>query len=365
MKKKYLFNIVTLFISVSIILIFDFVLSKTIIKNNHCYNYSEYFYELKKNCKGKLRFKKTFPVVDIYTDEIGLRIGKSIVKKDEKKENIFIFGDSFTYGVGLEYEKTFAGIIEKQLNQYNHFNFGVGSYSPSVYVYKLNEIIKSGIIPNKIIVFLDLSDVMDESSRWQFNENTKVAKLQTNDLYFMVKEKKGEHEHDHSESNFKIIENIFSLINYNLRILRTKTKNASSINKKVKKSIQASFTYTDQGELNSTFWKNNTFNEGIKNLEKRFSDLKQISNKYNFDIHLVIYPWAETIEFGQEKFNWSEFSKKLCDHDRCHLIDAISEFSQYKSKNKNWITDLYFPNDVHFNENGAKLLSKIVIDNLK
>ena len=58
-------------------------------------------------------------MVDIYTDDIGLRIGKSIVKKDEKKENIFIFGDSFTYGVGLEYEKTFAGIIEKQLNPIN------------------------------------------------------------------------------------------------------------------------------------------------------------------------------------------------------------------------------------------------------
>ena len=343
----------------------DYALSKTIIKNNHCYKYSEYFYELKKNCEGKLRFKKTFPVVDIYTDNNGLRVDKSKIKKDKNKENIFIFGDSFTYGVGLEYKKTFAGIIENELYQYNHFNFGVGSYSPSVYVYKLNEAINSGILPSKILVFLDLSDVMDESSRWEYDENTKIAKLQTNDLFYMVKEKRGEHEHDHSESNFKIIANVFSFINYNLRILKAKIKNSSSVDKKIKKSIQASFTYTNQEDLDPTFWKKNTFNEGIKSLEERFSDLKLLSNKYNFEIYLVIYPWAETIEFGQEKFNWSEFSKKLCDHEKCHLIDAISEFSKYKSDNKNWITDLYFPNDVHFNEKGAKLLSKIVIENLK
>ena len=122
---------------------------------------------------------------------------------------------------------------------------------------------------------------------------------------------------------------------------------------------------TDQEELDPTFWKNNTFKDGIRNLEKRFFDLQQLSNRYDFDIHLVIYPWAETVEFGQEKFNWSKFSSKLCNHERCQLIDAISAFSKYKSKNKNWITDLYFPNDVHFNEKGAKLLSTIVIGNLK
>ena len=40
----------------------------------------------------------------------------------------------------------------------------------------------------------------------------------------MLKEKKGEQEHDHSESNFYIIENIISLINYNMRIFRINTK---------------------------------------------------------------------------------------------------------------------------------------------
>ena len=207
----------------------DFILSKTVIKNNHCYKYSEFFYELKKNCRGKLRFKKSFPLVNIYTDEMGLRIGKIKVNKNPDKKNIFVFGDSFTYGVGLEYEKTYVGIIEKELDNYNYFNFGVGSYSPSVYIHKLNEVLKSGIRPDKVIVFLDLSDVLNET-RWTYDESNKIAKLPNKDLYNLVNSKKG----DFAESNFKILENIFSLLNYKLRDLRAKVKKKSFNQYKVK-----------------------------------------------------------------------------------------------------------------------------------
>ena len=53
--------------------------------------YEKFYYELKKNCKGKYRFKKSFPIVETITDEMGLRVGKkSFLNKDKK--NIFIFG---------------------------------------------------------------------------------------------------------------------------------------------------------------------------------------------------------------------------------------------------------------------------------
>ena len=55
----------------------------------------------------------------------------------------------FKLGIGLEYENTYAGIIDTQMKDYNLYNFGVGSYAPSVHLYKLNEAIKNNIIPNK------------------------------------------------------------------------------------------------------------------------------------------------------------------------------------------------------------------------
>lgn len=92
--KKFYFISFAILCFLFIIFLTDFFLSNTFIKNNHCYDYdsNQYYYELKKNCKGKYRFKNSFPLVKVYTDENGLRIGKNKVLKDLNKTNIFIFG---------------------------------------------------------------------------------------------------------------------------------------------------------------------------------------------------------------------------------------------------------------------------------
>ena len=182
MKKK-LFYFLSFFLFIFIILIIDLLLSNTVLNYKNCFKYTEYYYELKKNCKGSYRFKETFPIIETITDDKGLRIGKKSPTKQKNKKNIFIFGDSFTYGVGLEFEKTYAGLIENQMQEYNVYNFGVGSYSPSVYLYKLKKELRENLIPHKIILFLDLTDVLDEASRWDYNLITEKAKLKTNYVY--------------------------------------------------------------------------------------------------------------------------------------------------------------------------------------
>ena len=93
-------------------------------------------------------------------------------------------------------------------------------------------------------------------------------------------------------------------------------------NYKIKIIIQLNFTHTKLDALDKRFQKKTTFAEGINSI------------KNNFDINLVIYPQAETLEFGQEIFNWSEFAKSLCDFKGCQTIDAISKFLKYKNKTK-------------------------------
>ena len=100
-------------------------------------------------------------------------------------------------------------------------------------------------------------------------------------------------------------------------------------------------------------------------ISKNLSEFIDLSKKYDFQIFLVVYPWLETTEYGQDKFNWSNFAKNICNSKNCRTIDTIPKFIEYKDENKSWALDLYFLNDVHFNENGSKVFAKMVIDEVK
>ena len=93
MKKIFLYFF-SIFIFLFFILTIDFLASNTILSYKNCFKYEEFYYELKKIVKENTDLK-SFPVVQTITDEMGLRIGKKSLIKNENKKNIFIFGDPF------------------------------------------------------------------------------------------------------------------------------------------------------------------------------------------------------------------------------------------------------------------------------
>lgn len=356
MKKKNFFFILIIFLVFLFYLIIDFSLSKIFLKNNHCYNFQYfpkgYFYDLKKNCISKFRFKSGYPSVDLVTDSRGLRTNKEKKIIENSKENIFLFGDSFTFGVGLNYADTFAGIFEKTFPEYNFLNFAVGSYSPTVHLYRLKKILNNNIFPKKIFIFLDLTDVIDESQRWSFDK--KINLPIRPDQGFGPKD-------NFFNQNFRLSYEIVNLVRYNMRILKRKSKDLSDNSQIIKSSIQGQFTYTPKNKLDKRFWDNNKFQKGIDGIEYNINEIIKISKKINSELYIVTYPWAETLQYGQNEFNWSKFARDLCENNKCKAIDAIPKFESYKNKEKNWLSELYLIRDVHFNKGGAKLLAEVLI----
>ena len=357
--KKSLFIIFLIFLTLISWLILDFIASNTILKKNEdCYNFEMFYYELKKNCIGKNRFKSSFPTVDVYTDKYGLRSFKDNKKLNEAK-NIFIFGDSFTFGLGLNYEDTYTGLLEKDLKSYNFYNFAVGSYSPTVHLYKLKQAIQSQILPDKILIFLDLTDIFDEGSRWFINKKDGKPNMPNDDVFQSSNKKES-----FKKKNLKISNEFAALTNKNLRILRSKIQNTfkkdNQVSFDVKTSFQGQFTYTKLSNLNKIFWTEEIFENGLYKIEKNINLISKIAKELKSEFYLIIYPWAETLEYGQSEFSWSKFGKQLCLNNKCKLIDTIPNFIEYKEYNKNWVNELYFVRDEHFNKGGAKLISDSV-----
>lgn len=92
----------------------------------------------------------------------------------EKSFDIAFIGDSFTEGVGVPYEDSFVGMVAKAHPELKIANLGVVSYSPTIYLRKLEEYFKQGYTFKKVIVFIDIGDVMDEAFYFTNADNNVV-----------------------------------------------------------------------------------------------------------------------------------------------------------------------------------------------
>jgi len=348
LEKIILINLFIFFISFFIL---DFILSNTIFdaKKNSCYQIEKFFYNLKKNCSGLDKFKSSFPTVKVLTDEQGLRIGKNTEKN--YKEKVFIFGDSFTFGVGLKFEDTFTGILENKIKNYDFYNFAVSSYSPTLHLFNLKKQIQLKNYPSKIIMLLDMTDVHDEAVRWKGDLGKPILSDTAMFDDFNRKEK-------FFHKNFKVSRSFLNHIKYQFRIYRSQN-NTNNLNK-IKTSLQAGFTYRNLDELGNHY-QGDIFTRGLEKIREKIFLISNISKKINSEFYLVIYPYGETIEFGQDNFNWENFAEEVCQNQKCKLINTFNTFINYKKNNKNWYSDLFFVGDQHFNIGGNKLIADELI----
>tara|TARA_Y100001970_G_C14240541_1_gene864650 strand:+ start:707 stop:1792 length:1086 start_codon:yes stop_codon:yes gene_type:complete len=353
--KKIIFYNVTLVIF--LFLLTDVLLSIFYLKTdkNTCFNFNHKinFYDLKKNCSAKEKFNSNLPSANVTTSDLGLRINYKS-KSFNSESKVFFFGDSFTFGVGVDNDKTFVNIIEQKNQEYQFYNFAVPSYSPSVYLYQLKTSIQNNIIPKKIILFLDLTDIYDEGVRWKYNDN-KMPFLENKAFEYMKANKK------FTEKYFVFSKSISSNINNFFREIRYKRKiNNNQENLVIRNSFQASFTYLDKEKLDQNWWSKEKFDKGITKTKKRIDEISKISQDNEIEFYLVIYPWKETLYYGQEKFDWENFANEICSQNKCSLINLFPIFEEVKKEKKFWLNELYFLNDPHFNEKGHKVVADFV-----
>jgi hypothetical protein len=79
---------------------------------------------------------------------------------------VLLLGDSFTEGIGVPYELTFAGILADRLARCSVevLNAAVSSYAPAIYYAKTRDLVERRRLEvTDVVVFIDVSDVTDEA----------------------------------------------------------------------------------------------------------------------------------------------------------------------------------------------------------
>ncbi len=343
----------------------DIFFSNFILKKDYfsCYKTSENFYYLRNNCKAYERYaSNSYKVI---TNNFGMRVlGKKI--SNDNKNNFFFVGDSQVYGIGLEYEDTFVGMLEKNYEGLNFYNLAVSSYSPTVYLYQINKFIKL-LRPKKIFVLIDLGDIYEETYRWKRSfDNTPVlidSKEESNkiskDKSFLKTFKK------FKDKNFKGSK----IITFHFRETFRTFKEKFFLFKNGKFNLQKKIISTEVGKITyQKMSKNKDINLMKINLENKILEISNLKQKYNFDLYLISLPYPETLEYGQNEFNWENFVLDLCNKSLCKKnINLFPNFLNRKNEEIDWANKYFINNDFHPNKNGHYLIynevKKYIIDN--
>lgn len=284
---------------------------------------------------------------------------REIKKLNKPSKRIIINGDSFTEGIGFEYDDTFVGLLDKELKDKDIeiLNAGVASQSPILYLKKIEHLIKIKEIElDELIIFLDISDIADEFFyNEEFQNTKKIKKLRDTLQNFFFK----------NSSVYLFLDAIFFRLNqikesiflrldasnyFNLNFLKI-TKDKINLYKAINVE-RGNWTHDNDK------W-NNYGKKGRQLAEKNLDILFKLCKENNISFNLIIYPWPSQIYLEYELERHRIFWKNWSLNKNIKFIDL---FKYFEGPNPSRTIDKYFiAGDVHWNKEGHKLIYNIMM----
>lgn len=339
-----------------------FLLSRFVPDISHIYKRHDHgWYTLKPNLDDALYGwgKRSYPVS---TDKNGFRIERAGTA-NQSAEFIFL-GDSFTFGINGPWDETFVGMFEKKSGR-SVINAGVGSYSPSAYLYQYKTALSAGRLApgHKVIVGLDISDVQDEAVMRDDGpdhprQSAQRAALQPQRSAFQ----------EFFSSNFLATRAIYRFIRYGRPRLATDETGGPPAGSVVDR-VRSAFTWKDwrsleRGRPDDTNFEEklafgpNGVNRGLEKIRASMLLLSELVRANDGEIWILSYPWPAQLKYGTRVFDWQKFTASLCVEMMCRgLVDTFPAFSALAASRANWYSDLYVVGDLHFNKFGNEIIA--------
>lgn len=263
-----------------------------------------------------------------------------------KNKRLLLIGDSFTEGVGIPFKQTFAGLLQAELakNNIEVLNAGVSSYSPIIYYRKIKYLIQTtGLKFDSVVVFIDLSDIEDEALGYQFDKDENVIS-QGSASHLGAAESKPVTNKTKPPMNVKEFFTQYTFFLGRLRnlsaFLKAKTRSwERALNKR-----RASWTLDEK--LFKEFGR-----KGLNIAASHMLQLKQLLDKYDIPLTVVIYPWPDQVFNKDLRSKQVVFWEDWSTQNQVKLINLFPVFINGKDPEK-VIKKYNIHGDVHWSSAG-------------
>ena len=264
---------------------------------------------------------------------------------EDKEKNSYKYafiGDSFTEGIGLPFEKTFVGIFKNKIND-DVINLGVASYSPVIYLKKIQYFIEYGLNFDHLILAIDLTDLEDD---WLRKNNKNFNQKNNISTKLVIKEKTK----SFLLNNFPITFFILRKSNWYYKV---NFKPDLILNHLDYKQNKASWSYLE---------KYNLLENKIKNITENVDKIYQLLKKNEITFSIMVYPHQASILYDKRNSRYYYLWKNYCENKCEYFIDAYTGFfDEANGSSKEDVISKYFiPLDSHYNHAGNIRLAEYI-----
>lgn len=250
---------------------------------------------------------------------------------------VLLLGDSFTEGIGVPYQATFAGVLDSVAagQGIEVLNAAVSSYSPVIYYHKARHLLERvGLEVRAIVVFLDVSDPYDEVHRYQL---TSDGEIQSVEIYRSVKQRTADWLRYNSITGRAMT---LALLAYEGRATPPRFGLGQA---------PARWTY-DAGAYRA--WGA----RGLQLAGRSMDSLVSLTQRHDVSLTLVIYPWPDQIVRHDLDGRQVEFWQEWATRNEVPFVNLFPLF--IGSRPPDSVLARYFmPLDLHWTAAGHRLIA--------
>ncbi len=268
----------------------------------------------------------------LMTNSLGLRdFSKRNVELKKTGRRILFVGDSFTEGIGVDYEETFAGQTALKLKPLGIevLDAGVSSYSPVLYLRKTAYLLETlGLEADEVFVFIDTSDVIDE-------------------INYAVNPGKGSLQISALKDNSILVRVLFCVKDYFGKKSHSETKRPED------RRLQDLWSFDD------SVYSLPTVQEGLRLERSHMDQLYALLEKHHIKMTVAVYPWPVQILSVKRDQKQESVWKEWCREKNVRFIDFFPAFMQ-GSDPKETVSRYYLREDIHWNRAGHKRVADLL-----
>lgn len=281
-----------------------------------------------------------------FTNSLGFRDSRPReVSLKRHGRRILVIGDSITAGVGIAYEKTFAGLIAKDFAKrgIETLNAAVQTYSHQIYYVKVAHYLeKVELEVSEVVVFVDIGDVANDAEQYLIDGNGDVVRRDPNCRYGI-----GCRYGRMKTFKFWLADN--SIIYRSYKILKAWRRESRQ---RERQSPFETAIGTPSGGWTVRDDEYRAYGEeGLRVADDVMTRLADFLRRRNVKLTVVVYPWPIQIAERDLDSRQVRFWRRWAAKNGAGFIDLFPDFIDGRDP-KAVYTEYFIPYDIHFSERG-------------